>query len=64
MRDPSSVFNDAVDELFQGCGRKIPRQILLPIFNRNTQCNKELVPEGDRLAFFIKDVSYRVYQVN
>ena len=58
MRDRSYVFKDAVDELFQGCGGKIPRQILLPTFNWNTPCNKELVPEGDRLAFFIKDVSY------
>ena len=39
MRDPSYVFKDAVDELFQGCGAKIPRQIFLPIFDRDTPCN-------------------------
>ena len=33
-------LHDAVDELFQGCGRKIPRQIFLPISNWNTPCNR------------------------
>ena len=45
-RDPSNVFNDAVDGLFQGCGRKNPRRIFFaPVFpyagdNLGMECEK------------------------
>ena len=46
MRDPSNVFKDAVDELFQGCGQKNPRRIFFaPVFphagdNLGMECKK------------------------
>ena len=46
MRDPSNVFKDAVDELFQGYGRKNPRRIFFaPVFpyaedNLGMECEK------------------------
>ena len=41
-------LHDAVEELFQGCGRKIPRQIFLPISNQNTPCNHSPLGTGFR----------------
>ena len=56
MRDRSYVFKDAVDELFQGCGEKIPWQIfclyLIGTLHIATD-QGELVPEGGRLAFYL-----------
>ena len=56
MRDRSYVFKDAVDELFQGCGEKIPRQIFCLYLTGTLHATTdpwELVPEGGRLAFYL-----------
>ena len=57
-RDPSNVFKDAVDELFQGFGNKIlwHNFCLYLIGTLHIATDQgELVPEGGRVAFFLTD---------
>ena len=54
-RDPSNVFKDAVDELFQGFGNKILWHNFCLYLIRTLHIatdHGELVPEGGRVAFF------------
>ena len=57
-RDPSNIFKDAVDELFQGFGNKISWHKFCLYLIGTLQIatdHGELVPEGGRVAFFLPD---------
>ena len=62
MRDPSNVFKDAINELFQGCGKKISWHIFCLYLFGTLQIatdHGEQVPEKGRVVFFtqwLKDV--------
>ena len=65
-RDPSNVFKDAVDELFQGFGNKISWHnfclYLIGTLHIATDRGK-LVPEGGRVAFFLPDGKKMFYVI-